>query len=89
MAAYYLITFESTHLAMQAERFLKRTHKTTVVPTPRDLTASCGLSLMLDMATEELALAELKEQGVAGMHLFRVTRNETGTRHYQEMEWGV
>ncbi len=89
MTAYYLITFESTHLAMQAERLLKQTYKTTVIPTPRDLTASCGLSLMLDTATEDSALADLKSRGVEGMHLFRVTRSETGTRHYQELDWGI
>lgn len=88
MTTYFLITFESTHLAMQTERFLKQKHKTTVIPTPRDLTASCGLSLVIDTATEDAAIAELKQQSVEGIHLFRVTRDEAGSRHYQELEWG-
>ncbi len=89
MTTYYIITFESTHLAMGTERRLKQKYRTTVLPTPRDLTASCGLSLMLDTETEEAALADLREHGVEGMHLFRVTRSETGSRHYQELEWGI
>lgn len=87
MTTYYLITFESTHLAIRTERVLKLNHAVTMIPTPRDLSASCGLSLMLQTESVEAACRELSGQGFEGMHLYRVTRNEAGTRHYEEQEW--
>jgi len=87
MTTYYLITFESTHLAIRTERMLKQKYKITMIPTPRDLSASCGLSLMLESEAVTEACTELAEQGFEGMHLYRVTREESGPREYQELEW--
>ncbi len=87
MTTYYLITFESTHLAIRTERMLKQKYKITMIPTPRDLSASCGLSLMLESEAVTEACAELAEQGFEGMHLYRVTRVESGPRQYEELEW--
>lgn len=87
MTTYYLITFESTHLAIRTERLLKLKYKVTMIPTPRDLSASCGLSLMLDSESLTEACADLAEEGFEGMHLYRVTRQESGPREYTELEW--
>jgi len=88
MTAYYLITFASTHLAIKAERALKDRHRLTMIPTPRELSASCGLSLMLEGDTAEAACRELAAQGTEGMTLYRVTRQPEGPRHYEVLEWG-
>ncbi len=87
MTTYYLITFESTHLAIRTERALKVKYKVTMIPTPRDLSASCGLSLMLESDAVEGACSDLADQGFEGMHLYRVTRVESGPRQYEELEW--
>lgn len=87
MTIYYLITFESTHLAIRTERALKNTYKITMIPTPRDLSASCGLSLTLEEESLAGACETLALQGFDGMRLYRVTRSESGSRQYQEMEW--
>lgn len=43
---FYILSFASTHHAIAAERALKGSGiKVEIVPTPRDITASCGLSL--------------------------------------------
>lgn len=43
---YLIITFESTNFAMQAEAFFKASGKMLqIVPTPREITLSCGLSI--------------------------------------------
>jgi len=41
---YLVITFESTHKAIQAEKTLEA-YDIEVIPTPRQLTANCGISL--------------------------------------------
>lgn len=89
MTTYYLITFASTHLAIKAERTLKEQHRLTMIPTPRELSASCGLSLMLEAETAEAAFEKLKEEGTEGMALYRVTRMGDGPRQYESLNWGA
>lgn len=42
---FYVIAFNSTHHALQVENKLKQKFKIEVVPTPREISASCGLSI--------------------------------------------
>jgi hypothetical protein len=51
MDKYYILTFENTHSAINAETVLKANNlKATVMPTPTFVTKSCGISLRI---TEE------------------------------------
>ena len=44
-----LLTFPSVHYAIRAEKKLKEQEiETKTIPTPRDISASCGLCLLLD-----------------------------------------
>lgn len=76
---FYVISFDSTHHAIKAEKLFKE-HNLNIrmMPTPREITASCGLSIRFEAAdlgevediikNEELAIKgkyELKrEDGV-------------------------
>lgn len=43
---YYILAFDSTHHAIEVEGRLKqRKLEAEMVPTPRDIDASCGLSI--------------------------------------------
>jgi len=42
---FILIAFDSTHLAIKVERILKGAIDVEMIPTPRSITASCGLSI--------------------------------------------
>ena len=43
-----MITFPSVHYAIRAEKALRdRGIESRTIPTPRDISASCGLSLLL------------------------------------------
>lgn len=45
----YVIVFESTHHAIAAEKILKeKKYEIDTIPTPREITASCGLSIMFN-----------------------------------------
>ena len=46
MEEYYLITFESTHAAISTEKLLKPA-EVTIMPVPRFLSASCGISVRI------------------------------------------
>jgi hypothetical protein len=46
MKEHLLVTFDSTNFAMQAESQLKvENMELQVIPTPREITRSCGLSI--------------------------------------------
>ena len=40
----YIISFKSTHYAIMAENKLKH-YNIVIMPTPREITANCGLSI--------------------------------------------
>lgn len=44
MEAYLVITFDSTHVAMDTERLLSD-FDIEMIPTPRQITTNCGLSI--------------------------------------------
>ena len=46
MEEYYLITFESTHAAISTEKLLKPA-EVTIMPVPRFISASCGISVRI------------------------------------------
>lgn len=46
MNEYLIVTFESSNFAMQAEAFFKQHERACqIMPTPREITLSCGLSI--------------------------------------------
>lgn len=56
---FYVIAFDSTHYAMMAEKKLKTQFKIQMMPTPRGITASCGISLKVGEEQLEAILAEM------------------------------
>ncbi|GAB6085991.1 DUF3343 domain-containing protein [Alkaliphilus crotonatoxidans] len=60
---FYVMVFESTHFALTAEKELnKMGYSFTIMPTPREITASCGLSIGFD----EKLLTEVKGLAAEG-----------------------
>lgn len=54
MEQYLLITFTSSNYAMQCESVLKSEGmKAQVIPTPREITLSCGLSILSEVENLE------------------------------------
>ena len=50
----YLLAFESTHAAISTEKILKAHMPVSVIPTPRSITASCGISLLVEAELSEI-----------------------------------
>lgn len=46
MDEYYLLTFESTHAAISTEKLLKPA-EVAIMPVPRFISASCGISVRI------------------------------------------
>ena len=54
---FYVISFENTHPAMEAQKQLKSRYSITVIPTLREVSQSCGISVMLPEMSQEEAIA--------------------------------
>lgn len=73
---FYVMTFDSTHLAISTEKYLLSQTKVEMVPTPREITASCGLSLKIGMDYFEAVMTAMKDRPKAGMHLYYMVRED-------------
>ena len=59
---FYVIVFDSTHHAIQTEKRLKDNFQIEVIPTPREITASCGLSIKFSHREYNEIIGELLEE---------------------------
>ena len=76
MDEYYLLTFESTHAAISTEKLLKPA-EVTIMPVPRFISASCGISVRIRPDKKESAeeifreKSNLKPEDYAYYHITR------------------
>ena len=76
MDEYYLLTFESTHAAISTEKMLKPA-EVTIMPVPRFISASCGISVRIRPDKKEHAEdifrenSNLKPEDYAYYHIVR------------------
>jgi hypothetical protein len=66
VTGYGVIAFESTHLAMQAERRLREAFPIAMMPTPRSITASCGISVRFSLADLDAVAEAMRSIGPDG-----------------------
>jgi hypothetical protein len=66
-----LLSFDSIHHAIKAERLLRTANiAATAVPTPREISISCGQCLLFAAGDEEALLAILQTSQVRWSKLF-------------------
>lgn len=73
MEEFLVITFVSTNYAMQTEAILKtELIKNQIIPTPREITLSCGLSIMTPMENYEKIISLIKGNKINNKALFKM-----------------
>ena len=61
----YVITFASTHDALEGEkRLLQAGEDPMIIPTPRSISAHCGLAIKIHYFSKEEAVKNLSNLGV-------------------------
>lgn len=84
---FMILTFESTHKAIHFEHLLKGHFAIEMIPTPREVTASCGLSLKFECedfgAIQKALEGESKEH--IGVYLFEKKGHQ---KKAVERKWG-
>ncbi len=73
---YCVVTFASTSSALKGEQVMKAANREFVVmPTPREITASCGLSLKVKPEDAEGSYQVLREGGVDISGVYHLIRD--------------
>lgn len=70
---YFLITFSSTHTAIAAQNYLKGKATFYVMPTLRQISSSCGISVKITSVPYE-EIRRLMEQFPADEDMYRIYR---------------
>lgn len=86
---FYVISFESTHHAIMMEKKLKEKYKIDMIPTPREITASCGQSIRFSPEILEDILKELENKDMkdGNMGIYKIIKSGE-SRRAKKMEWG-
>ena len=70
-----LLTFESVHHTMKTETYLEaKGYDFKTIPTPREITTSCGLAIMLSM--DQLESVQVLKEKLPIAHLWKYNKEE-------------
>ncbi|MDA8211449.1 MAG: DUF3343 domain-containing protein [Clostridia bacterium] len=79
---YCLVVFKSTHHALAAEKALQEGGiDQVVIPTPKEISASCGLALKINPSDCLQTVSLLRSRGLADIKVYEVnTKEEPGLK---------
>lgn len=82
---FSLITFDSTHSAIRAEKELMDKLSVRIIPVPREITTGCGLSLKLEMEDLDMAREILISKNIetSGYYLIKKTGLSKEVKPYE------
>lgn len=74
---FYVVSFDSTHHAIKAEKLFKE-HNLNIrmMPTPREITASCGLSIRFEAGDLEEVQEMISTEDLAVRGTYEMKREE-------------
>lgn len=71
-----LVCFESTHQALYMEKVLKSHNiEFDIIPTPREITSSCGLSIKADDSVLKRLLQLIDDNDIEIMGIYKIVKN--------------
>lgn len=72
---FNVVTFESTHHAIRGEKYFKEIGLVIkTIPTPREITASCGLSIRFDINDIDKVKEIIAERELAIEGIYEITK---------------
>ena len=86
MNEMYIVSFNSTHHAIRLGKLLEEaTIRATTLPTPREITASCGISIRFLYDDTESVKKILNENSVECKGIYKIKRLENGTKEVENI----
>lgn len=81
MQSMYIVTFNSTHHAIMFEKILKEVNLSIrAIPTPREISSSCGLSIAFEEFETENVKEKLNNNKIDYYGVFRITKLHDGKK---------
>ncbi|MBS4536978.1 DUF3343 domain-containing protein [Clostridium sp. D2Q-11] len=75
----YVITFDSTHHAIKAEKEIKKEDiNIKTIPTPREVSVSCGLSLKFDYIDLNRIKSIIQVNNLSISGIYKIIKKENG-----------
>ena len=73
-----VITFKSTHYAIQGEKKFLDLDEISIrtIPTPREVSHSCGLALKFDLDDLEKVKSIIESEGIEIDEMYRIVKTE-------------
>ncbi|MBS5788682.1 MAG: DUF3343 domain-containing protein [Clostridioides difficile] len=86
MKEMYIVSFNSTHHAIRSEKLLKE-HEVaiTMLPTPREISASCGLSVRFSKDDLEKITKILKDNEIDFKGVYHIDKNNEGNKEVNQI----
>lgn len=73
MDEFLVVTFDSTNYAMQTEAALKTLEiKNQIIPTPREITLSCGLSIRTPFENFDKIVDLIEQEKIRNKSLYKM-----------------
>ena len=69
---YYILAFDTTTDAMQAEKLLKDKFNIAIMPVPREISSGCGLSIRFQDPDESTIIQHLKNSPLIQGSLYKM-----------------
>ena len=70
---YYILSFNTTTDAMQAEKLLKDNFHIAIMPVPREISSGCGLSIRFQDPVESTIITYLESNPLINGTLYKLT----------------
>ena len=86
MNQMYIVSFNSTNYAIRLDKLLNEASvKATTLPTPREITASCGISIRFLYEDIEIVKNILTQNNIEFKGIYKITRLENGTKEVENI----
>lgn len=86
MNEMYIVSFSSTHHAIRTDKiFGERGIKCTTLPTPREITASCGISIRFSYEDIEVVNNLLEKNSIEYKGIYNISKLENGLKEVKKI----
>lgn len=83
----YIVSFDSTHHAIRSEKiFIENDIKVSTLPTPREISSSCGISVRFPEESLKNIKNLLESNEVLYNGIFKVERLDNGKKEIKKID---
>lgn len=87
MQEMYIVSFNSTHHAIRTDKLISEQNiKAVTLPTPREITASCGISIRFNYCDLEKIESILEDNKVEYRGIYNIKKLEDGSKEVIEIK---